>query len=47
MKWLKNRVGQGCILHVINPAHYKSQRKFYYAKLCEVKLWHSKTKMKV
>ena len=28
MKWLKNRVGQGCIFHVIIPAYYTFSKNF-------------------
>ena len=27
---VKDRVGQGCIFHIIIPAHYTSHQKFYY-----------------
>ena len=27
---VKDRIGQGCIFHIIIPAHYTSHQKFYY-----------------
>ena len=44
VKWLKNRVGEDCVCHVIIPAHY-TEKPSHFSRL-EAKLWHIKTETK-
>ena len=51
MKWLKNRVGQGFIYHVIISAHYcilfsENVKEPSHFNMLESKLWYNKTEIK-